>query len=90
MNFGASSAPAVSILSLSEAKSAARRHLGSRYASYRRGSARRVVCSRLSQYAARCPVKWLYRGRRYTGTVTVRAVDADTLNIRSNVRRSRL
>ncbi len=83
-----SSAPAVATLSLTEARSAARRHLRNRYASYRRGLGRRVVCSRSSLYAARCSVRWRYRGRRYTGTVTVRVVDADTLNIRSNVRRS--
>ena len=82
------SAAGASPLSMAESRSAARRHLGSRYASYRRGVRRRVVCSRSSLSVARCPVRWRYRGRRYTGVVTVRAVDADTLRTTSNVRRS--
>jgi hypothetical protein len=75
-------------LGIAEANSAARGHLKRRYASYRRGAARRVTCSRASLYTATCRVRWVYRGARYSGTVNVRAVDSENLSIRSSVRRA--
>ena len=75
-------------LTRTETVSAARRHLSKRYVSYRRGANRRVTCSLVSDYSASCRVSWRYRRSRYSGMVSVRVVDTDTLSTRSNVRRS--
>jgi hypothetical protein len=83
-----SAAPVIPTLRLGEAHAAARKHLRRRYGSYRRGNARTAICVRTGRLQARCAVRWRYNGRRYRGTVKVKAISADTLRLQSKIRRS--
>jgi hypothetical protein len=70
-----------------ESRRAARTHLRREFRSYRRGTARRVRCARVSRMHMRCSVSWRFRDLRYTGRVEVTAGDEDVLVARSRIRR---
>ena len=75
------------VLRRSESRRAARRHLRSEFRSFRRGSARRVRCARVSRMHVRCRASWRFRDLRYAGRVEVTADDEDVLIARSRIRR---
>jgi hypothetical protein len=59
-----------------EAITQARKALGRRYRSFRRGHARRITAVRTANPARRrCRAAWSYRSRRYRATVTVTKLD---------------
>jgi hypothetical protein len=76
------------MLRRAEGRRAALRHLRGEFASYRRGSARRMRCGRVSRVHVRCRVSWRFRDLRYAGRVEITAESSEELLAVARIRRS--
>jgi hypothetical protein len=79
---------ALPVLKRGESRRAARRHLRAAFRSFRRGSARRMRCARVSRMHVRCRVSWRFRDLRYAGRVEVTAESAQELLAVARIKRS--